>query len=92
MSELCQALKEYEALADDIRTDMTDRKVVVTQDQFNRLGVCLWLSLLTHDRSSLETSLCPCRWLCTEKDLISKLEDAEIDLSCKSDLFETWSW
>ncbi|CAE7705028.1 Cacna1c [Symbiodinium sp. CCMP2456] len=55
--------QEYEALADDIRTDMTNRKVVVTQDQFNR-------------------------WLCTEKDLISKLEDAEIDLSCKSDLFE----
>jgi len=55
--------QEYEALADDIRTDMTDRKVVVTQDQFNR-------------------------WLCTEKDLITKLEDAEIDLSCKSDLFE----
>jgi len=28
------------------------------------------------------------RWLSTEKDLISKLDDAEIDLSCKSDLFE----
>ncbi|CAE7656093.1 CACNA1C [Symbiodinium pilosum] len=55
--------QEYEQLADEIRSEMLQRKVVVTQDQFNR-------------------------WLSSEKDLITKLEDAEIDLSCKSDLFE----
>ncbi|CAE7030629.1 Scn11a [Symbiodinium natans] len=55
--------QEYESLADAIRTEMVERKVVVTQEQFNR-------------------------WLSQEKELINKLEDAEIDLSCKSDLFE----